>query len=54
MLYIFKKNYIEYSVNLDVTTYENGVRETHNTEGRVLASVMWDYYQVIKMMSIDL
>ncbi|EDV22217.1 uncharacterized protein TRIADDRAFT_50673 [Trichoplax adhaerens] len=42
---IVRENYIEYSVNLDVTTYENGVRETHNAEGRVLASVMWDYYQ---------
>ncbi len=30
--------------NLDVTSYENGVRETHNPEGRAYAPVVWDYY----------
>ena len=42
----FKQNFLEFSVNIDVTRYHNGKRETYNPEGRAHASVVWDYYQV--------
>ena len=35
-----------FTENLDVTSYENGKRETHNPIGRAFAPVVWDYYQV--------
>ncbi len=37
---------IMFTDNIDVTTYENGRRETHNPVGRAFAPVVWDYYQV--------
>uniref|UniRef100_H2ZFB8 Bifunctional lysine-specific demethylase and histidyl-hydroxylase n=1 Tax=Ciona savignyi TaxID=51511 RepID=H2ZFB8_CIOSA len=42
---ILKECNVRYSVNLDVTTYQNGCRETHNIEGRAFAPVVWDYYK---------
>lgn len=30
--------------NIDVTSYVNGVRETHNQPGRANAPILWDYY----------
>ena len=35
---------VQYSKNLDVTSYSNGERETHNPIGRALGPVVWDYY----------
>ncbi|KAK6183574.1 hypothetical protein SNE40_011028 [Patella caerulea] len=43
--HILRQENIQYSVNLDVTSYENGKRETHNPIGRAYAPVVWDYYQ---------
>ena len=43
---ILKECNLRYDVNLDVTTYQEGVRETHNVEGRAFPSVVWDYYNV--------
>ena len=37
---------VQYGVNLDVTSFHNGIRETHNPEGRVYPSVAWDYFKV--------
>ena len=37
---------IKFTENLDVVSYENGKRETHNIDGRAHAAVVWDYYQV--------
>uniref|UniRef100_H2ZFB9 Uncharacterized protein n=1 Tax=Ciona savignyi TaxID=51511 RepID=H2ZFB9_CIOSA len=37
---ILKECNVRYSVNLDVTTYQNGCRETHNIEGRAFAPVV--------------
>lgn len=42
---ILRKENIQFGVNLDVTTYTNGKRETHNPPGRAHAAVVWDYYQ---------
>ena len=41
----FQEN-IQYSVNLDIVSYEDDRRETHNPVGRAYAPVVWDYYQV--------
>uniref|UniRef100_A0A2P2I0X5 Bifunctional lysine-specific demethylase and histidyl-hydroxylase n=2 Tax=Hirondellea gigas TaxID=1518452 RepID=A0A2P2I0X5_9CRUS len=41
---ILRTDYVEYTKNLDVTSYSDGVRQTHNPAGRVFPSVMWDYY----------
>lgn len=35
---------IEYTKNIDVTSYREGKRETHNPEGRVLPPDMWQFY----------
>ena len=43
---------MRFSVNLDVTSYKNGQRETHNPSGRALAPVVWDFYQVICLYDI--
>ena len=37
---------IQYGVNLDITSYTDGKRETHNPTGRAYAPVVWDFYQV--------
>lgn len=42
---ILREENIQFSVNLDITTYSNGVRETHNPVGRAYAPVVWDMYQ---------
>ncbi|XP_033115926.1 ribosomal oxygenase 1-like [Anneissia japonica] len=42
---ILREEDIQFTVNLDVTTYTDGRRETHNPQGRAHAPVVWDYYQ---------
>jgi bifunctional lysine-specific demethylase and histidyl-hydroxylase NO66 len=33
---MLKENYLEYTKNIDITSYRDGVRETHNPEGRAV------------------
>uniref|UniRef100_T1J5W2 Bifunctional lysine-specific demethylase and histidyl-hydroxylase n=1 Tax=Strigamia maritima TaxID=126957 RepID=T1J5W2_STRMM len=42
---ILKEQVVQFGKNIDVTSYVDGKRETHNPEGRAHASVVWDYYQ---------
>lgn len=42
---MLRNNYIEFTKNLDVTSYENGVRETHNPDGRALPGTVWGFYR---------
>ncbi|XP_071567713.1 ribosomal oxygenase 1 [Temnothorax nylanderi] len=42
---VLRKNHILFTKNIDITSYSDGVRETHNPPGRALPSVVWDYYQ---------
>ncbi|EDO39117.1 predicted protein, partial [Nematostella vectensis] len=35
---------VQFSRNLDVTSYKDGKRETHNPQGRAHAPVVWDFY----------
>ena len=40
------KDDVQYGVNLDVTSYTNGKRDTHNPPGRALPFTVWDFYSV--------
>ncbi|XP_015518365.2 ribosomal oxygenase 1 [Neodiprion pinetum] len=41
---ILRNYYMQFTKNVDVTSYTDGKRETHNPVGRALPSVVWDYY----------
>eukprot|EP00057_Strongylocentrotus_purpuratus_P030723 XP_782527.3 PREDICTED: bifunctional lysine-specific demethylase and histidyl-hydroxylase NO66 isoform X1 [Strongylocentrotus purpuratus] len=41
---ILKENDVQFTRNIDVTTYTDGKRETHNPTGRAQPQVVWDYY----------
>lgn len=36
---------VHFGVHLDVTSYVDGKRETHNPVGRAMPAVVWDYYR---------
>ncbi|XP_036438083.1 ribosomal oxygenase 1 [Colossoma macropomum] len=42
---ILRTDDVQYGVNLDVTSYTNGKRETHNPPGRALPYTVWDFYE---------
>ncbi|XP_078505400.1 ribosomal oxygenase 1 [Lissotriton helveticus] len=42
---ILKENSVQFGVNLDVTSYSDGKRETHSPPGRALPLVVWDYFK---------
>ncbi|XP_028253352.1 ribosomal oxygenase 1 [Parambassis ranga] len=42
---ILREDNVQYGVNLDVTSYTNGKRETHNPPGRALPFTVWDFYE---------
>lgn len=42
---MLRENPLYFTRNVDVVSYENGKRETHNPEGRAVPSAVWDYYQ---------
>ncbi|CAJ1077113.1 ribosomal oxygenase 1 [Xyrichtys novacula] len=42
---ILRQEDVQYGVNLDVTSYVNGKRETHNPPGRALPFTVWDFYE---------
>lgn len=41
---ILHEEKIQYTKNLDVTSYSEGKRQTHNLVGQAHPSVVWDYY----------
>ncbi|XP_049445901.1 ribosomal oxygenase 1 [Epinephelus fuscoguttatus] len=41
---ILRQEDVQFGVNLDVTSYTNGKRETHNPPGRALPYTVWDFY----------
>jgi len=41
---IIREQRVEFGKNLDVTSYSDGKRETHNPQGRVFPPVLWDFY----------
>ncbi|KAG8011429.1 Ribosomal oxygenase 1 [Nibea albiflora] len=42
---ILRQEDVQYGVNLDVTSYANGTRETHNPPGRALPLTVWNFYE---------
>lgn len=42
---MLRQHNIEYTKNIDVTSYREGQRETHNPDGRVLPPDMWSFYE---------
>ncbi|KAJ0061186.1 hypothetical protein NL108_010482, partial [Boleophthalmus pectinirostris] len=42
---ILREEDVQYGVNLDVTSYTDGKRETHNPPGRALPYTVWDFYE---------
>lgn len=42
---VLRDNCVLFNKNLDVTSYVDGKRETHNPNGRAYPAVVWDYYQ---------
>ncbi|CAG03554.1 unnamed protein product, partial [Tetraodon nigroviridis] len=42
---ILREEDVQYGVNLDVTSYTNGRRETHNPPGRALPYNVWGFYK---------
>uniref|UniRef100_A0A6M2DLP5 Bifunctional lysine-specific demethylase and histidyl-hydroxylase n=1 Tax=Xenopsylla cheopis TaxID=163159 RepID=A0A6M2DLP5_XENCH len=41
---ILRSRRLDFSKHIDITSYENGIRETHNIPGRALPPLVWDYY----------
>ncbi|XP_077302676.1 bifunctional lysine-specific demethylase and histidyl-hydroxylase NO66 isoform X2 [Arctopsyche grandis] len=41
---ILRQEVLKFTENIDITSYDNGVRETHNPVGRALPHVVWDFY----------
>nr|CAH7755253.1 unnamed protein product [Callosobruchus chinensis] len=41
---IFREFPLQYTKNVDVVSYEDGVKEVHNEEGRVVPPALYDYY----------
>ncbi|KAL2715006.1 bifunctional lysine-specific demethylase and histidyl-hydroxylase NO66 isoform X3 [Vespula squamosa] len=41
---ILRDHYILFTKNIDITSYVDGTRETHNPSGRAVPTVVWDYY----------
>lgn len=42
---ILRENHILFGKNIDITTYTEGVRETHNPVGRAQAHIVWDFFK---------
>ncbi|KAI1897830.1 hypothetical protein AGOR_G00087310 [Albula goreensis] len=42
---ILRDDEVHFGVNLDVTSYTHGKRETHNPPGRALPYTVWDFYK---------
>lgn len=41
---MLRENHLEFTKNIDITQYKDGVRETLNPIGRASAPVVWDFY----------
>ena len=42
---ILKERHLIFTKNIDLTSYENGERRTHNPSGKAYPAVVWDHYQ---------
>ena len=42
---MLRKNLVKFGVNVDLATYRDGVRETHNPPGRAHAGTVWSAFE---------
>jgi len=42
---ILRQHNLEFTTNIDVTTYVNEIKQNHNQEGRAFAPLVWDFFQ---------
>lgn len=42
---MLRSNVVEFTKNLDITSYTNGQRETHNPDGRAMPASVWEFYK---------
>ncbi|KAI4502905.1 hypothetical protein M0802_001949 [Mischocyttarus mexicanus] len=42
---ILRDNCILFSKNIDITSYDEDIRENHNPDGRAFPTIVWDYYR---------
>lgn len=42
---MLRQNRVEFTKNIDITSFDNQIRMTHNPVGRALPPVVWDYYK---------
>lgn len=42
---MLREHRVEFTKNLDITSYVNGERTTHNPEGRAMPPTVWDFYE---------
>lgn len=41
---MLREHRVEFTKNLDITSYVDGVRTTHNPDGRAMPPTVWDFY----------
>lgn len=41
---MLRDNIVEFTKNIDITSYENGERQTLNPDGRALPAAVWEHY----------
>lgn len=41
---MLREHRVEFTKNIDITSYVDGVRTTHNPEGRAMPPTVWDFY----------
>ncbi|CAK9301851.1 unnamed protein product [Gordionus sp. m RMFG-2023] len=41
---ILRKEFLSFTENIDLTTYNDGIKEIHNPIGRAYSPIVWDYY----------
>jgi lysine-specific demethylase/histidyl-hydroxylase NO66 len=41
---MIKEHHLEYTKNIDITSYRDETRETHNPEGKVTPAI-WSFYE---------
>ena len=41
---MLRENIVEYTKNIDITSYKDNVRETHNPDGRAIPGDVWNFY----------
>ena len=43
---------MEFTTNIDLTSYVDGVRHTHNPTGRATPSIVWEFFKVVVIVVV--